>query len=63
MIVTARKLLLRAIKDVQESREPPHVIRESKLNRFPNMLIWYGVVPSSLDWKEHCRQLEAELKV
>jgi phthalate 4,5-dioxygenase oxygenase subunit len=63
VIVAARKLLLRAIKDVQESREPPHVIRESKLNRFPNMLIWYGVVPSSLDWKEHCRQLEAELKV
>jgi phthalate 4,5-dioxygenase len=60
VVVAARKLLLKAIKDVQEGRDPPHVIREARLNRFPNMLVWYGVVPNTMDWAEHCKSLEAE---
>jgi hypothetical protein len=60
VIVAARKLLLKAITDVREGRDPQHVIRDAKLNRFPNMIVWYGVVPSATDWREHCKRLEAE---
>ncbi len=63
VIVAARKLLIKAIRDVQEGREPPHVIRDPELNRFPNMIVWVGVVPSSTNWKEYCKQLETEARV
>ena len=60
VIVAARKLLLKAIRDVQEGHDPQHVIRDTQRNRFPNMIVWYGVVPSATDWAEHCKQLDAE---
>jgi hypothetical protein len=60
VIVAARKLLLKAIQDVKEGREPQHRITDPKLNRFPNLLVWYGVVPASTNWREHCEHLEAE---
>jgi hypothetical protein len=59
-ILLGRKQLVKAIKDVQEGKDPPHVIRDPEKNRFPGMIIWDGVIPSSMDWKELCRQLEAE---
>jgi hypothetical protein len=59
-ILLARKQLVKAIKDVQGGKDPPHVIRDPKKNRFPGMIVWDGVVPSSMDWKELCRKLEAE---
>jgi phenylpropionate dioxygenase-like ring-hydroxylating dioxygenase large terminal subunit len=60
VIVAARKLLLKAINDVRERRDPQHVIRDAELNHFPNLIVWYGVVPHTTDWAEHCRRLEAE---
>jgi hypothetical protein len=60
-IVAQRKLLQKAIRDVQEGKEPPHVIRNPAQNRFPSMIIYVGVVPREIGWKEYCRQLEAEV--
>ncbi len=60
VIVAARKLLLKAITDVREGRDPQHVIRDNELNHFADMIVWYGVVPSTTDWREHCKHLEAE---
>ncbi len=62
-IVAARKLLAKAIKDVQEGREPPHVIRESNRNRFPHLLVVSDMIASSRDWKEYTRSLEAEARL
>jgi phthalate 4,5-dioxygenase oxygenase subunit len=56
-IVAARKLLLNAIKDVKEGRDPQHVIRDPKLNRFPHLVVVSEVVPTSTDWKEYSKQL------
>ncbi len=61
-IVAQRKILQKAIKDIQEGKDPPHVIRDPKLNRFPNMIIYVGVVPKTIGWKEQCKLLEAEIK-
>jgi phthalate 4,5-dioxygenase len=60
VIVAARKLLLKAITDVREGRDPQHVIRDNELNHFADMIVWYGVVSNTTDWREHCKHLEAE---
>jgi hypothetical protein len=58
-IVASRKLILNAIKDVQQGREPQHVIREAQKNRFANLVVLSDVIPASADWKEHTRSREA----
>jgi phenylpropionate dioxygenase-like ring-hydroxylating dioxygenase large terminal subunit len=58
-IVAARKLLLNAIKDVEEGREPQHMIRDPKLNRFPHLVVVSEVVPASTDWKQYSAKLAA----
>jgi hypothetical protein len=61
-IVAARKILEKAIRDVQEGREPPHVIREPSQNRFPHLLVVSDMIPDTQDWKEYTRKLEAEAR-
>jgi phthalate 4,5-dioxygenase len=61
-IVAARKLLEKAIRDVQEGREPPHVVRESSKNRFPHLLVLSDMIPNAGDWKEYTRGLEEEAR-
>ncbi len=57
-IIGARKLILNAIKDVQEGREPQHVIRDPQANRFANLVVLSDVIPKSHDWKEYTRSRE-----
>jgi phthalate 4,5-dioxygenase oxygenase subunit len=59
-IVAARKLILKAIKDVQEGREPQHVVRDPKANRFNNIVVISDVIPLASDWKEYTRSREAK---
>ena len=61
-IVAARKLMERAIKDVQEGNEPPHVIRSRAENRFPQFLVISDMVPGGGDWKEYTKTLENEAR-
>jgi phenylpropionate dioxygenase-like ring-hydroxylating dioxygenase large terminal subunit len=61
-IVAARKLMQRAIKDIQEGREPPHVIRAPSENHFPHLLVISDMVPDSSDWKSYSKNLEAEAR-
>lgn len=59
-IVLSRKLLIKAIRDLQEGREPKNIVRDAESNRFPDIVATFGVIPSSLGWKEHCKQLIEE---
>ena len=59
-IIAARKLLLSAIRDVKEGREPLHVIRDPKLNHFENIVVHSELVPASTDWKQYAKTLEVE---
>lgn len=63
VIVAARKLLLKAIMDVQEGREAPHVVREPRLNRFSDLVVIGEVIPSSIDWKDHIKKDRPEARV
>jgi hypothetical protein len=59
-IVAARKLLLSAIKDVKEGRDPKHVVRDPKLNRFPNLVVISEIIPAATDWKQYIKKLGTE---
>jgi hypothetical protein len=59
-IVAARKLLLAAMKDVEDGREPRHVIRDPKQNRFPHLIVLSEVVPAATDSKQYMKKVAAE---
>jgi phthalate 4,5-dioxygenase oxygenase subunit len=61
-ILAARKLLEKAIRDVQDGREPPHVIRKPTENRFPHLLVVSDMISHASDWKEYTKNLEAEAR-
>ncbi len=56
-IVAARKLLLSGIEDVRQGRDPKHLIRDPKANRFSHLVVVSEVVPGALHWKEHAKKL------
>ena len=56
-ILAERKLLLKAIRDIQDGREPPLVFRDPALNYFPGLIVLSEVLPSSTNVKEYVREL------
>jgi phenylpropionate dioxygenase-like ring-hydroxylating dioxygenase large terminal subunit len=61
-IVAARKLIEKAIRDVQEGKDPPHVIRSAGANRVPHFMVLSEMIPSSTDWRRHAKEREAEAR-
>jgi len=61
-IIAARKLLLNAIRDVKEGRDPGHVIRDSRLNRFPHLVVLSELVPAATDLKQFVRDHAANFQ-
>ena len=61
-LVAARKILFKAIKDLQQGREPANVVREPKANYFP-IDTCSDLVPQSQPWKEYVKGLEGRLQV
>jgi len=55
--VAGRKILLHAIKEVQEGRDPQHVIRDPARNDCKDVVTTFGTIPKGLSWKEHCHNL------
>jgi hypothetical protein len=52
-VALARVMMLRAVKDVQEGRDPPHVIRRAEDNHFPEMGVMEERIPPGMTWKEY----------
>lgn len=50
-IIAARKLLLRAIREVQEGGEPAHVIRDPSANKPFMIAARQTIVPTSVGWR------------
>ena len=61
-IVAARKLMEKAMRDVQEGKDPPHVIRSAAENRFSHFLVISDMIPTSSDWRQYAKDLEAEAR-
>lgn len=59
-IIAARKLILNGIKDVQEGRDPQHVVRAADANLFANLIVLSDVIAAAADWKEYTRSRAAK---
>lgn len=60
-VVLARKLLFKAIRDLQEGREPANVVRDPEQNRF---LIDASddLIPASQPWKDYMKEKTKKLE-
>ena len=61
-IVAARKLLLKAMADVAEGREPQHVVRTEEANRFLHLQVFSEVIADGVDSKQHTRERIASIE-
>jgi hypothetical protein len=44
-------MLLRALKDVAEGKDPPHVIRQELENDFSRLRSLKGILPAGTPWR------------
>lgn len=58
-IIAARKVLLKAVRDVQEGRDPPGVVRDPSKNDFSHLVLRRDLISTSTDWREHWAQVFA----
>jgi len=52
-VAIARQQLLRAIRDVQEGRDPPHVVRTPEANHFDHVTVTEETIPADMSWEEY----------
>jgi hypothetical protein len=60
-IVASRLLLLRALRDVQEGRDPPHVFRQPPARPDAGIVVTHGEIPVSVDWRAYLRDQVSEV--
>jgi phenylpropionate dioxygenase-like ring-hydroxylating dioxygenase large terminal subunit len=51
-IIALRKMLLRAVNDLAEGKDPPHTIRDAKDDDFSRLRSLKGVLPAGADWRK-----------
>jgi len=51
-----RRLIERAIQDVQAGEDAPHIIRSPEANAFPDLIARNDVLPASTDWRNYWKQ-------
>lgn len=61
-IVAARKLMEKAIRDIQDGREPSHVMRKPEQNNLSHLLVISDLVSGVSDWKGYTRAMEQEAR-
>ena len=54
-VAPPRRMLLRAVRDVQEGRDPPHVIRTEEQNDLSHIQVWEEAFDGSLSLDEFRR--------
>jgi phthalate 4,5-dioxygenase oxygenase subunit len=50
-IIALRRLLLKLVRDVQEGKEPPHIVRDPAVNDFSWLRAWKAVIPEGESWR------------
>jgi hypothetical protein len=55
-IIKLRQLMLDAIKDVEEGREPLGVARGAAENQYPDLLARDDVLPRDIPWRDHWKK-------
>ena len=50
-VALSRRLLLRAIREVEEGGEAPHIVRDPAQNRMEHLRVYEAVIPKTEDWR------------
>ena len=62
-VIAVRKFLLSAVKELQEGKEPPHLVRDAERNWFPHVDCFAYLLPRNVTWRQHFDYLtESALK-
>lgn len=61
-IIAARRQLLRAIRDLESGREPPHVARCEQKNHYPGLTVVSEVLDAGTEWRAHWQNMLAALR-
>jgi hypothetical protein len=61
-VLASRKILVKAIRDLQEGREPANVARDAQKNQFPIVSL-NEVLPDGKNWRERAKELEKDVTV
>lgn len=51
-VIAVRKFLLTSIKELQQGKEPPHVVRDAATNWFPHIDCFAHMVPREMSWRK-----------
>jgi phenylpropionate dioxygenase-like ring-hydroxylating dioxygenase large terminal subunit len=54
-IIASRVLLLKALRAIQDGRDPPHVFRRPPANGESNIVVMHEEIPISADWRAYLR--------
>jgi hypothetical protein len=52
-VIAVRKFLLTSVKQLQNGKEPPHLIRDKESNWFPHMDCFAHMLPHNVTWRQH----------
>ncbi|MBM2811230.1 MAG: Rieske protein [Chloroflexi bacterium] len=55
-VIALRQIMFEAIKDVQEGRDPLHVIRDPASNVLPQIFVRDDTLPASADWRTYWKR-------
>lgn len=56
-VIAVRKFLLTSVKQLQNGKEPPHLIRDKESNWFPHMDCFAHMLPHNVTWRQHFEYL------
>ncbi len=56
-VIAVRRFLLNAVRNFQEGKEPPHIIRDPAKNSFPHIDSIAEIIPSDIPWSRFFKHL------
>ena len=57
-VIAVRKFLINALKQFQDGKEPPHIVRDPERNRFPHIDTFAQTIPASVHWRDRFGHLK-----
>ena len=51
-VIAVRRFLLNSVKDLQNGKEPPHLVQDAKGNWFPHVDCFACLLPSDVPWRQ-----------
>jgi phthalate 4,5-dioxygenase len=51
-VIAVRKYLISALKELENGKEPPHLVRDAAANHFPHVDTFAETIPAGVHWRE-----------